>query len=70
MYKNTALSKGNAADQTMSLVDSTSTDEAIAAETLRLGELGVTRVVFRDQVMLDQWRARVAAGESLRLRQH
>ena len=69
MYKKTA-SATREADVTMSLVDSVSTMDQISAETIRLGQLGETRVVFQSQAMLDQWRQRVAAGESLRLRQH
>lgn len=69
MYKNT-VPKNKGSDVTMSLVDSVSTMDQISAETIRLGQLGETRVVFQSQAMLDQWRQRVAAGESLRLRQH
>ena len=69
MYKNT-VQKNKGPDVTMSLVDSESTMDQISAETIRLGQLGETRVVFQSQAMLDQWRQRVAAGESLRLRRH
>ena len=69
MYKNT-VQKNKGPDVTMSLVDSESTMDQISAETIRLGQLGETRVVFQSQAMLDQWRQRVAAGESLRLLQH
>lgn len=68
MYKNTVF-KTIGSESTMSLVDSLSTMEQISAETIRLGHLGTTRVVFQDAEMLSQWRQRVAAGESLRLQQ-
>ena len=66
----TTVGENKGTDVTMSLVDSENTMEQISAETIRLGQLGETRVVFQSQAMLDQWRQRVAAGESLRLRQH
>jgi len=66
MYKNTVIEKPGGSP-TLSMVDADSTQQEIAAETLRLGNLGITRVVFRDQRSLNEWRQRVAAGESLRL---
>ena len=69
MYKKTAC-ENKGTNATMSLVDSVSTMDQISAETIRLGQIGEARVVFQSQAMLDQWRQRVAAGESLRLRQH
>ena len=66
MYKNT-VNEDPGGSGTLSVVDADSSQEEIAAETLRLGNLGITRVVFRDQQSLNEWRQRVAAGESLRL---
>jgi hypothetical protein len=66
MYKNTVIESDGEAKSVI-MIDSETPCEAITNDTLRLGRLGIKRLVFQTQADHDEWLESVVALRQLLL---